>query len=161
MSQGVNVVHMWRRRGAILTRNGEQCSACGAMFLVKRRACPACASTAGFATTPLPLRANVEALCSSGASVEHLDQVTSRKPSVFLNLDGVGRIACLVADVDGGKLDALRGQTLKLVVRKLALGHLPTSEPIPYGLKAAAELTTRRALRQPAAPAPEKAKETT
>jgi uncharacterized OB-fold protein len=156
-----NVVRMWRRRSVALARKGWKCAGCGRLALVKRLACPSCGSARGFEEAPLPQSGRAAALTSAGMSVEHLDQVTPRKASVLLDLGGAGRVAALLASVDSGDvMEKLRGQNLRLVVRKLALGHLPPGEPIPYGLKAAADLKTRSAIKAALKPAEEK-KETT
>jgi uncharacterized OB-fold protein len=156
--QETNVVRLWRRRENTLGRQGWKCLGCGRLALVRRRACAACGSAKGFENAPLPARGKVAALTSAGMSVEHLDQTTPRKPSVLLDLGGGTRLACLLASVDSGDvMDHLRGADLRLAVRRIPLGHLSPDEPIPYGLKAAADLKTRasiKAAHKPAAPVP-------
>lgn len=144
MSTKTSVVSMWRRRAQRLARQGWACADCGRSFLVRRRACPVCGSVAGFRETPLPVRGTVRALTRAGASVEHLDQVTDHKPMVMLDLEGGhGFLTCLAAWSDAAILDSLRNASLRLTVRRIPLGHLPAGEPIPYGLKATADLRTR------------------
>jgi hypothetical protein len=148
-----NVVAMWRRRAQRLGRQGFACSACGHLYLVQRPVCPACDATAGFVAAPLPVRATVRAVCRAGASVEHLDQVSDQKAAVLLELPGgVGNLACLVASVDAPILDSLRDTSLRIGIRRMALGHVPTDEPIQYGLKAVADVQTRLAAKRPPEP---------
>jgi hypothetical protein len=94
-------------------------------------------------------RGSVQAVTAAGASVEHLDQVTGRKPAVLVELaGGSGQLACLLQYADSVTLlPHLRGASVRLAVRRVPLGPLPAGEPIPYALKAALDLTTRLELK--------------
>ena len=139
-----DVVGAWRRQPIQMTRQGWRCSACDRVYMVRRLRCPHCDATDRLEATALPRSAVAEAVCNAGARVEHLDQVTDRKPVVLLKHDH-GRIACLVTATDGAL--PLRGESLRVVVRRIPLGHLPPGEPIPYGIKAAVDLSTRLRLK--------------
>jgi uncharacterized OB-fold protein len=142
-----NVVATWRGRGALLGREGWQCAACKHIALARRRICVACGAEARALPAPLPRRGIVTALSVAGAAVEHLDQVTGKKPAVLVELEGGTRIACLLAHADSISLAAaVRGQPVRLAVRRIPLA-IDDSEPIPYGLKAALDLETRAALK--------------
>jgi hypothetical protein len=144
-----SVVKMWRGRAELTGRTAWKCSGCGVLTLVRRRKCGACGAV-GVPSERAPLpRATVRAVTAAGASVEHLDQVTGRKPSVFLELDGgLGRLACLLQYADSVTLlPQLRGASVRLAVRRVPLGPLPPGEPIPYALKAALDLSTRLSLK--------------
>jgi hypothetical protein len=140
-----DVVGQWRRRAQLTGRQAWTC-VCGAISVVRRRACPQCGKKE-LMLRPLPPRATATAVTISGASVEHLDQVTGRKPAALLELGSNARLACLVADADARTIDGLRGASLRLVVRRLTLA-LDAEAPIPYGLKAAADVATRITLRK-------------
>jgi len=145
-----NVVATWRGRGALLGREGWQCGACKRFTLARRHVCAGCGAVGRAEAVPLPRRGTVSALSMAGAAVEHLDQVTGRKPAVMVELDGGARIACLLAHVDSMTLaPSLRGQPVRLAVRRIPLA-VDASEPIPYGLKAALDLETRAALKEAA-----------
>ena len=151
-----NVVATWRGRGALLGREGWRCGACQRLSLARRRVCTGCGAVDRAERAPLPRRGTVTALSVAGAAVEHLDQVTGRKPAVLVELEGGVRIACLLAHADGMTLAAaVRGQPVRLAVRRIALA-IDASEPIPYGLKAALDLETRAALKESAAGAGKK-----
>ena len=142
-----NVVASWRGRGALLGREGWRCAACGRLALARRRVCAACGAEGRAERAPLPRRGTVAAVSVAGAAVEHLDQVTGRKPAVLVELEGGARIACLLAHADSVSLAAaVRGQPVRLAVRRIPLA-VDASEPIPYGLKAALDLETRAALK--------------
>jgi uncharacterized OB-fold protein len=146
-----NVVATWRGRGALLGREGWRCGACGRLALARRRVCNACGATDKAERAPLPRQGTVAALSVAGAAVEHLDQVTGRKPIVLVELEGGTRVACLLAHADSMTLAAaVRGQPVRLAVRRIPLA-IDASEPIPYGLKAALGLETRAALKASAA----------
>jgi len=149
-----NVVQAWRRRGQLLTRNAWQCPDCFALAQVRRRACLACGSAAPVRQAALPATGQVVALTLAGAAVEHLDQVTARKPAVWVRLGQAGpTMACLAAHADSFRLlGALRGRQVRLVVRRIPLGALPNDEPIPYGVKVALDLAQRTALKQEVQP---------
>ena len=157
---GTNVVATWRDRAAALGRQGWRCAACGLVALARRRVCAACGAPARAERAALPGRGTVVALCAAGAAVEHLDQVTGRRAAVLVDLGGGQCIACLLAQADSiALLPALRGQPVRLAVRRMSLA-VPDGEPIPYGLKAAVDLETRGALKaQAKAKAAEAAKE--
>lgn len=143
-----NVVATWRRRDLMLTRRGWRCADCGRTTLVRRLACPGCGATAEAERVPLARRGTVRAISSAGAGLERLDQTTSRRVVALLELEGGQNIACLVAHADTVTLtSALRGQTLRLAVRRIPLGPLAEDEPIPYGLKATLDLSTRQVLK--------------
>ncbi len=145
MSQ--NVVATWRGRGALLGREGWQCGACKRFALARRRVCAGCSAVGRAERVALPRRGIVAALSMAGAAVEHLDQVTGRKPTVLVELDGGARIACLLAHADSMTLAAaLRGKPVRLAVRRIPLA-VDASEPIPYGVKAALDLETRAAMK--------------
>jgi uncharacterized OB-fold protein len=147
----VNVVATWRGRSALLGRQGWRCAGCGALALARRRICTGCGAVGRAEPAPLPRRGTVAAVSVAGAAVEHLDQVTGRKPTVLVELEGGARIACLLAHTDSISLAAaVRGQPVRLAVRRIPLA-LGDSEPIPYGLKAALDLETRAALKAKAA----------
>jgi uncharacterized OB-fold protein len=148
MSAGfTNVVATWRERAAALGRQGWRCAACGRIALARRRVCATCGKPARAERAALPARGTVVALCSAGAAVEHLDQVTGRRAAVLVELGGGQHIACLLAHADSiALLPALRGQPVRLAVRRMSLA-VPDGEPIPYGLKAAVDLETRSALK--------------
>lgn len=137
-----DVVQTWRRRAQLTGRRAWSC-VCGAVSLVRRRACPKCGGV-DLQLRALAPEAKALAVTNAGATVEHLDQATGRKSAVLLD----NGIACLVADVDARTLDGLRGQSLRLVVRRLTLGRVDSADPIPYGLKAAASVATRATLRK-------------
>lgn len=142
-----NVVASWRARGALLGRTGWRCAACGRLALARRRVCLGCGAVDRAEPAALPRRGTVAALSVAGAAVEHLDQVTARKPVVLVELDGGGRVACLLAHADSMTLAAaVRGQPVRLAIRRIPL-QIGPSEPIPYGLKAALDLDTRAALK--------------
>ena len=148
MSQ--NVVATWRGRASLLGREGWQCGACMRFTLARRRVCSGCGALGRAEQAPLPRRGTVTALSLAGAAVEHLDQVTGRKPAVLVELEGGARIACLLAHADSITLAAaVRGQPVRLAVRRISLA-VDASEPIPYGLKAALDLETRAALKKDA-----------
>ncbi len=150
----MSVVKMWRRRTELTGRQGWKCAGCGVITLAQRRRCARCGAL-GLPTerTPLP-RGTVSAVTSAGASVEHLDQVTGKKPAVLVQLDGnAGLLACLLQYSDSVTLlPHLRGASVRLAVRRVPLGPLPTGEPIPYAFKAALDLSTRLALKPPKPP---------
>ena len=140
-----SVVKMWRNRAQLTGRNGWTCSGCSVVSLVRRRVCARCGAV-GIPTEQVALpRASVRAVTAAGASVEHLDQVTGRKPAVLVELaGGAGQLACLLQYADSVTLlPHLRGASVRLTVRRVPLGPLPAGEPIPYALKAALDLTTR------------------
>jgi uncharacterized OB-fold protein len=142
-----NVVASWRARAALLGRAGWRCAACGRLALAHRRVCTGCGAVGRAEPAPLPRRGTVAALSVAGAAVEHLDQVTARKPAVLVELEGGARVACLLAHADSITLAAaVRGQPVRLAVRRIPLA-VAASEPIPYGLKAALDLETRAALK--------------
>jgi len=142
-----NVVATWRGRGALLGREGWRCGACQRLWLARRRVCAGCGAVDRAERAALPRRGKVAALSVAGAAVEHLDQVTGRKPVVLVELTGGARIACLLAHADSMTLaTAVRDQPVRLAVRRIALA-IDASEPIPYGLKAALDLETRAALK--------------
>jgi uncharacterized OB-fold protein len=142
-----NVVATWRARGALLGREGWRCGGCGRLTLARRRICLACGAAGKAEPAALPRRGTVAALSVAGAAVEHLDQVTGKKPIVLVELEGGGRVACLLAHADSMTLAAaVRGQPVRLAVRRIPLA-IDASEPIPYGLKAALDLETRAALK--------------
>ncbi|HEY8143080.1 MAG TPA: hypothetical protein VIG06_10425 [Kofleriaceae bacterium] len=146
-----NVVASWRGRGALLGREGWRCGACQQLSLARRRVCAGCGAVMRAEPAPLPRRGTVAALSMAGAAVEHLDQVTGKKPAVLVELEGGARIACLLSHADSMTLAAaLRGQPVRLAVRRIPLA-IDASEPIPYGLKAALDLETRAALKSAAA----------
>ncbi len=146
-----NVVASWRGRGALLGRDAWRCRGCQHLSLARRRVCVACGQETAVERAPLPRRGTVAALSVAGAAVEHLDQVTGKKPAVLVELEGGTRIACLLAHADSMTLAAaLRGQPVRLAVRRIPLA-IDASEPIPYGLKAALDLGTRAALKASAA----------
>lgn len=145
MSQ--NVVATWRGRAALLGREGWQCGACKRFALARRLVCPGCGAVGRAERAPLARRGTVAAVSVAGAAVEHLDQVTGRKPVVLVELDGGARIACLLAHADSMSLaTAVRGQPVRLAIRRIPLA-VDASEPIPYGVKAALDLETRAALK--------------
>jgi uncharacterized OB-fold protein len=151
-----NVVATWRGRGALLGREGWQCGACKRFALARRHVCAGCGAVGRAERAPLARRGTVSALSMAGAAVEHLDQVTGRKPAVLIELDGGARIACLLAHADSMTLAAaVRGKPVRLAVRRLSLA-VDASEPIPYGVKAALDLETRAALKADAAEAGKK-----
>jgi uncharacterized OB-fold protein len=153
MSSGGNVVAAWRDRAALLGRQAWICGACGRPSLARRRLCAACGAPAEARREPLPRRGTVVALSAAGAAVEHLDQVTGRKAAVLVELEGGGRVACLLAHADSVSLLAhLRGQPVRLAVRRIPLA-VAGGDPIPYGLKAAVDLETRAAIKAKAAAA--------
>jgi hypothetical protein len=140
-----SVVKMWRGRTALTGRSAWKCAGCGVLSLVRRRRCARCGAL-GVPTERAPLpRATVAATTAAGASVEHLDQVTGRKPAALLELaGGAGQLACLLQYADSVTLlPQLRGASVRLAVRRVPLGPLPPGEPIPYALKAALDLSTR------------------
>jgi hypothetical protein len=144
-----SVVKMWRGRAQLTGRQGWKCGGCGALALVRRRVCARCGAV-GVPTEQAALpRATVQAVTAAGASVEHLDQVTGRKPAVLVELaGGAGQLACLLQYADSVTLlPQLRGASVRLAVRRVPLGPLPAGEPIPYALKAALDLTTRLGLK--------------
>jgi uncharacterized OB-fold protein len=148
----VNVVARWRERSTLLGRDGWQCSACQQRSLVARRLCAGCGAEASMVRAAMPRRGRVAAACLAGAAVEHLDQVTGRKAALLVELDGGGRIACLLAQTDAVSLwPSIHDQPVRLTVRRMALGPIDEAEPIPYGLKAALDLETRAALKAAAA----------
>jgi len=158
MSQdSANVVKMWRKRGELTSRQGYRCAACKAVALVARRACANCGATGESERVPLP-GGEIRAVTAAGLAVEHLDQVTSRKAAVYIELSGsAGKLACLLQHSDSTSLlPHLRGAPVRLAVRRVPLGPLPPGEPIPYALKAALDLRTRLALK----PKPEAAPKT-
>jgi uncharacterized OB-fold protein len=147
----MNVVAMWRARAGALGREGWKCRACGRLSLVRRRLCAGCGALTEAVRAPLPRRGQVAALSSAGAAVEHLDQVTGRKPALLVVLAGASseagaRIACLLCHADSvSLLGDLRGHPVRLAVRRISLS-LGDDEPIGYGVKAAVSLETRRQL---------------
>ena len=142
-----NVVAGWRGRATALGRQGFRCSACGRRGSACRLVCPGCGARDSVEPAPMPRRGRVEALCQAGAAVEHLDQVTARKAAVMVELDGGGRVACLLAHADSISLMAeVRGQPVRLAIRRIPLALAPDA-PIPYGFKAALDLDTRTALK--------------
>jgi uncharacterized OB-fold protein len=142
-----NVVASWRGRAALLGREGWQCAACKRLSLARRRVCLGCGAVGKAERAALPRRGRVTALSVAGAAVEHLDQVTSKKPAVLVELEGGARIACLLAHADSMTLAAaVRGQPVRLAIRRIPLA-IDGSEPIPYGLKAALDLETRAVLK--------------
>lgn len=149
MSQGVNnnVVKMWRLRGELSKRHGFRCPSCGTMSLAERRKCARCGSLEKSESAPLP-RGTIRAVTNAGGSVEHLDQVTGRKASVWVEMEGnAGNLVCLLQHADSlSLLPHVRGAAVRFGVRRAALGPLPVSEPIPYTLKAVLDLRTRVSL---------------
>jgi uncharacterized OB-fold protein len=147
---GPNVVAAWRGRALTLARQAWACASCGRLTLARRRVCLACGSAGGTRPAPLPRRGTAVALCPAGAAVEHLDQVTTRRAALLVELDGgavPSRIACLLAHADSVSLmSQLRGEPVRLTVRRIPLS-LPPDAPIPYGLKASVDLDTRARLR--------------
>jgi len=139
-----DVVGAWRRQPVQTARQGWCCSACGRIYLVRRLRCPGCEGVDTLERGALPRRATAVAVCRAGGRVEHLDQTTGRKPAVLLEHEA-GHLTCLVTATDDA-LD-LRGELLRVVVRRIPLGALPPDEPIPYGIKAAADLSTRLRLK--------------
>lgn len=148
MSESANVVARWRERGLALGRKGWACPACGKLALVRRRLCTGCGSTEAMAPAPLAPRGVVRAASLAGAAVEHLDQVTSRKAAVWVELDGGGQLSCLIGHADSVSLfGELRGQPVRLAVRKMELGEGHGAAPLHYGLKVALDLDTRIVLK--------------
>lgn len=144
----VNVVASWRERAASLGRQGWRCSGCGRLGSACRLVCPGCGARGAAQPAPMPRRGQVLALCPAGAAVEHLDQVTAKKAAVLVELDGGGRVACLLAHADSVSLmTEVRGQPVRLAIRRIPL-QLAPGAPIPYGFKAALDLDTRRALKE-------------
>ena len=144
-----SVVKMWRGRAHLTGRQAWKCTGCGALTLVRRRVCARCGAV-GMPSERAPLpRGDVRALTAAGASVEHLDQVTGRKPAVLVELaGGAGKLACLLQYADSVTLlPQLRGASVRFAVRRVPLGPLPPGEPIPYALKAALDLSTRLELK--------------
>jgi hypothetical protein len=114
---------------------------------VRRRACATCGSAEPAIAAALPRGGTVLARTVAGAAVEHLDQVSDRKATVLVDLGGL-RISCLVAHSDSVSLmDRLRGQKVRLTVRKTLLGEHHGSAPIAYTLKASLDHETRVALK--------------
>jgi len=152
-----SVVKMWRGRAQLTGRTAWKCTGCGVLSLVRRRRCARCGAL-GVQTERAPLgRGDVRAVTAAGASVEHLDQVTGRKPAVLIELaGGVGQLACLLQYADSVTLlPHLRGASVRLAVRRVPLGPLPVGEPIPYALKAALDLSTRLELKPKKAAPPD------
>lgn len=142
-----DVVARWRDRALALGRQGWRCDGCGAVALVRRRRCAACGGEA-IARAPLARTGVVRAASNAGAVVEHLDQVSGRKAAVWIELEGGGAMACLLAHADSvSLLGEVRGQPVRLAVRKQVLGEGDPAAPIPYGIKAALALETRAALK--------------
>jgi hypothetical protein len=142
-----NVVKMWRQRGVLLGRRAWTCTGCGRPALVKRRVCAGCGQAAPLEQRRLPATGTVVAATSAGAAVEHLDQVTGRKDAVLVEIEGGLRLPCLLASSDSALLPALEGETVRLSVRKQALGETSSDEPIAYVIKASVDLATRQAIK--------------
>lgn len=146
MSSFTNVVATWRDRAAALGRQGWRCAACARISLARRRICAACGQPARAVRAGLPRQGTVTAVCGAGAAVEHLDQVTSKRAALMVELAGGQRVACLLSHADSiSLLSELRGQKVRLAVRRMSLA-VPDGDPIPYGMKAAVDLETRAAL---------------
>jgi uncharacterized OB-fold protein len=144
MSGEVNVVARWRERALSLGRQGWRCAACTRVSLVRRRLCAGCGAAGPMARAPLAARGVIRAATPAGAAVEHLDQVTGRKAAVWVELDGGGALACLLSHADSiALLPHSRGQSVRLAVRRTALGGVGEGDPIAYGLKAALDLESR------------------
>jgi hypothetical protein len=141
-----SVVKMWRQRPLLLQRQAWTCKGCGRRSSVRRARCPGCDGEE-IELAALPREGKVEAVVSAGAAVEHLDQVTGRKTAALVRFEDGNRMPLLLAQTDSGLLPALREKTVRLAVRRLTLGDVPSEEPIAYGLKAAVDLETRKAIK--------------
>ena len=140
------VVKRWRQRELSLGRQAWRCSQCQQISMVKRARCTGCGG-ADLEAAPLPRRGVVVAACMAGAAVEHLDQVTDRKAALWVELDGGGTVACLLAHADSHRLfDHIRQKPVRLAVRRMTLGQTHGAEPIEYGLKATIDLETRASI---------------
>jgi uncharacterized OB-fold protein len=135
----------WRLRGALTRRSGFPCAACGRFSLVRRARCGACGAPAGETPEPLPASGVVEASTSAGIVLERLDQARARRVAVLLQLGGA-RLACLLADEDAPLASRLRGRPVRLTVRRIGWHDHAGNEPVRYGMKAVADLATRREL---------------
>jgi uncharacterized OB-fold protein len=122
-----SVVQLWRQRALMTTRKAWACAGCGAVSLVVRRACVRCGQVGEPVATALG-RGTVSAQSASGASVEHLDQVTPRRAAALVELDGgKGRVATLVAHADTLSVwPNLRGAPVRFAVRRQTLGEVPS-----------------------------------
>lgn len=139
----MNTTKAWRLRGVLTRRCGFGCPSCGRIAIVRRRRCVCGASPGEFRALP---RAGVaEAVTRAGTSLERLDQVRHRCVAVVLRIAS-SRLACLIADTDAALCDKLRGQPLRLAIRAIGRQSAERNEPLRYGLKAAADLQTRRIL---------------
>jgi hypothetical protein len=142
-----DVVGTWRGRGVALGRQGWRCAGCGRIALVRRVACVGCGA-AEQARAALPAAGTIRATSAAGAAVEHLDQVTGRRPAAWLELDGGGALPCLLGHPDGDLPPAaLRGRRARLAIRRAGLGPTAPADPIAYGIKAVLDLETRAAIK--------------
>lgn len=145
MVESPNVVRSWRARRLLLHRDGWRCNQCQKITLIRRRLCPCCQSK-DIRRHRLPRQGVITAICSSGETIDTLDQVSRLRTAGLIRLGDSSYLCCQVAysRPDRKRLASLVGKPCRLGVRRLSNRTAPTA-PLAYGMKAVLDIATLKA----------------